>query len=84
MGKLHAAARNALPDSDFGLPAERKYPVEDKAHAANAKARASQAEHAGRITPGQEHAIDRKADHVLHDAGSPMPNTHKPGSRGFK
>jgi hypothetical protein len=41
MAKLHAAARNALPSKDFALPKERKYPIENRSHAANAKARAS-------------------------------------------
>jgi hypothetical protein len=41
MGVLHAAARKALPKSDFALPSERKYPIENRSHAANAKARAS-------------------------------------------
>lgn len=30
--KLKAAARNELPDSDFGLPEDRKYPLNDAAH----------------------------------------------------
>ena len=30
--KLKAAARNDLPDSDFGLPEDRKYPLNDAAH----------------------------------------------------
>lgn len=41
MAKLTTAARNALPDSDFAGP-NRTYPVEDKAHARNAKSRVSQ------------------------------------------
>lgn len=41
MGVLHAAARKALPSKSFALPSERKYPIEDRSHAANAKARAS-------------------------------------------
>lgn len=41
MARLTAAARNALPDSAFAGP-NRTYPVNDRAHAANAKARVSQ------------------------------------------
>lgn len=41
MAKLTAKARNALPAKDFALPKERKYPIEDASHAANAKSRAS-------------------------------------------
>lgn len=65
MPKLKAAKRNSLPSSEFGLPGERKYPVFDRSHAANAKARASQAEAAGHITPGQKAAIDAKANRKL-------------------
>ncbi len=41
MAKLTTKARKALPKSKFAGPG-RSYPVEDKAHAANAKARASE------------------------------------------
>lgn len=41
MAKLTAAARNALPARDFALPKERKYPIENRSHAANAESRAS-------------------------------------------
>lgn len=30
--KLTAAARNALPPSDFAIPSQRKYPIEDAGH----------------------------------------------------
>ena len=39
--KLTYAQRQRLPDSDFALPG-RRYPIENKAHARNALARASQ------------------------------------------
>jgi hypothetical protein len=41
MAELSTKRRNALPKSVFGLPAQRAYPMNDRAHAANAKARAS-------------------------------------------
>jgi hypothetical protein len=41
MARLTTAERNALPDSDFAGP-NRSYPVEDAAHARNAKSRVSQ------------------------------------------
>jgi hypothetical protein len=41
VAKLNAARRNALPDKDFALPG-RRYPIEDKAHASNARARVEQ------------------------------------------
>ena len=65
MADLNARKRNALPDSKFGLPSERKYPMPDKAHARNAKARASQAQNEGRITAADERKVDRKADKIL-------------------
>jgi hypothetical protein len=65
MSTLSEKQRDKLPKSEFGLPEERKYPMPDKSHARNAKARASQAQDAGRITAAEEKKIDRKADKVL-------------------
>lgn len=64
MAKLTAKARKAIPTSKFAGP-DRSYPVEDKTHARNAKARASQAANAGRISRGEEAKIDAKANRVL-------------------
>jgi hypothetical protein len=65
MATLKEKQRDKLPESKFGLPDERKYPMPDKSHARNAKARASQAQNAGRITAAEEKKIDRKADKIL-------------------
>ena len=65
MAKLTAAKRKSLPRSDFGEPGKRAYPMPDKAHARNAKARASQAVNAGRMSKGTEAKIDAKADRKL-------------------
>ena len=65
MATLTEKQRDKLPDSRFGLPEEHKYPMPDKSHARNAKARASQARNAGRITKAEESKIDRKADRIL-------------------
>lgn len=54
MAKLTSKARKALPSSAFAGP-DRSYPIEDKAHARNALARASQ--HA---SPELEASIRRK------------------------
>ena len=43
----------------------RKYPMPDAAHARNAKARASQAENAGKLSAADKKKIDSKADKVL-------------------
>jgi hypothetical protein len=66
MSDLTAKRRNSLPSSTFGLPGQRKYPMPDRSHAINAKARASQQESKGNITPGQKASIDAKANKVLH------------------
>jgi hypothetical protein len=63
--KLTAKKRKKLPKSDFGMPGERKYPMPDRRHAANAKARASQMESRGRISPSTKAKIDAKANRVL-------------------
>jgi len=65
MAKLTTKARKALPKSTFGEPGKRAYPMPDKSHAANAKARASQAVNAGRMSPSTESKIDAKANKVL-------------------
>ena len=65
MAKLTTAKKKSEPKSDFGLPEQRKYPMPDKAHARNAKARASQQKHRGKLTAAEEKKIDRKADRIL-------------------
>lgn len=65
MAKLHAAERNKLRSSTFALPKERKYPVPDKSHAANAKARATQQYNKGNLSAAQRSRINAKANRVL-------------------
>lgn len=65
MGKLKAAARNALPSSSFGEPKQRKYPMPDKSHAVNAKARATQMVKRGRLSPEAASRIRAKANSLL-------------------
>jgi hypothetical protein len=65
MAKLDTKARDKLPKKAFAEPNKRAYPVEDKSHARNAKARASQAVKAGRMGKAEEAKIDKKADSVL-------------------
>jgi hypothetical protein len=64
MSKLTTKARKALPKKDFAGPG-RSYPVENASHAKNAKARASEMEHKGRISKAEEERIDAKANKVL-------------------
>lgn len=65
MSHLKAATRNKLPKKAFGLPGERKYPMEDKAHARNAKARASEMANKGKLSRSSEARIDAKANKIL-------------------
>ena len=65
MAELKTKTRNKLPAKDFAEPDKRAYPIEDKPHARNAKARASQAVKAGRMSKAEAARIDKKADAVL-------------------
>ncbi|MGC9239764.1 MAG: hypothetical protein ACP5D5_08895 [Acidithiobacillus sp.] len=65
MAKLDSKERNALPKSVFGLPGARKYPMPDKSHAENAKARATQMVEKGKLSKADEKKIDAKADRVI-------------------
>ena len=65
MAKLTAAKRNKIPKGEFGLPGEKKYPMPDKSHARNAKSRASEMEHKGKLSASSKAKIDAKADKVL-------------------
>ena len=77
MPDLTAKKREKLPAKDFGLPEKARtkeakkesgnYPMPDKPHARNAKARAAQQEQAGNLTKKQRKRIDRKADKILDD-----------------
>lgn len=66
--KLSSKARNKLPKSDFAGPG-RSYPVNDKSHAANAKARATQQYNKGNLSSGARAKIDAKANKVLKKSG---------------
>lgn len=65
MAKLTAKKRKSLKKSEFGMPSERKFPIPDKKHAANAKSRASQQVKKGNLSPAEKAKIDAKADRVL-------------------
>ena len=65
MATLTEKNKDHMKDSTFGLPEERKYPMPDKSHARNAKARASQQVHEGNLTKSEKAKIDRKADKIL-------------------
>ncbi len=65
MAELTRKSRDKLPKSAFAEPDKRAYPIEDKHHARNAKARAGQAVNAGQISKTEAAKIDKKADAVL-------------------
>lgn len=65
MSKLTTEDREEIPKGKYALPEERKYPVEDKPHARNAKARAAQQEKAGNLSAADRKRVDAKADKVL-------------------
>lgn len=65
MAKLTVAKRKKIPKSEFGMPSERKYPMPDKSHAANAKARATQQWEKGKISSLTREHIFAKANSLL-------------------
>lgn len=64
MARLTTKQRKKLPKRDFAGPG-RSFPVEDKAHARNAKARASQQVKKGNLSRSAKRKIDAKANKVL-------------------
>lgn len=64
MAKLTTASRKKMPANKFA-GADRSYPVQDRSHAANAKARASQQYNKGNLSKSQKERIDAKANRVL-------------------
>ena len=65
MAKLNAVTRRKIPRGEFGLPGSRKYPMPDRSHAANAKARATQMVKRGKLSPAQAKKIIAKANRKL-------------------
>lgn len=77
MGDLTTKERKHLKKSQFGEPGERKYPMEDKPHARDAKARASEEEHKGNLSKSAEERIDAKADRILHEHAGKVMGKHR-------
>lgn len=69
MAVLSTKARKNLAPSKFALPGGR-FPIPDKAHAGNAKARATQGLAKGTLTPEDAAKVRHKANVVLgeHDS----------------
>lgn len=80
MAKLTPKARAKIPTKEFGLPKSRKYPMPDKSHAINAKARAEQMENKGKLSPAKKAEIDKKANKVIAKADGKRSEKAKPKS----
>jgi hypothetical protein len=75
MAGLKAKSRAHVSTENFGLPEKARsagskkesgnYPMPDRAHARNAKARATQQYKAGKLSKTEKERIHRKADKVL-------------------
>jgi hypothetical protein len=65
VAELSGKKRKKLASSTFGLPEERKYPMPDKAHAANAKARVTQQVKKGNISSSEAAKVRAKANRIL-------------------
>jgi hypothetical protein len=65
MARITAAKRKRLPKSSFGLPGKRAYPMHDRRHAANAKARAKQQLNKGKLSRSSYNRIVAKANRKL-------------------
>ena len=64
MAELTTKARKKIPTGEFAGP-DRSYPIPDKSHAANAKARATQMVKAGKLSPSTAAKIKAKANKKL-------------------
>src|SRR5579859_4575527 len=65
--RLTYQERKKLPSSAFAIPSQRKYPMQDKAHARNAKARAAQF-----ASKSVEKKVDAKANKKLYGGRKPL------------
>lgn len=65
MARLTAKQRKKVPASEYGLPAQGKYPMPDKAHAINAKARATQMVKKRKLSPSAAAKIKAKANRII-------------------
>lgn len=63
--KLDSQARKTMPKSEFAIPAQKKYPINDKIHAQLAKGRATQMFNKGKLSASERAKIHAKADRVL-------------------
>lgn len=64
MAKLTSKERKRIPSKDFAGP-HRSYPVEDRSHAVNAKARSTEMWEKGKISKSEMQRIHSKANERL-------------------
>ena len=83
MAKLTTKKRDSLPEGKFARPAQRKYPIPVKAHAAKAKARAEQQLEKGKISKPTRNRIDAAANRVL-DEGAKSKSKAKTKPKGAR
>ena len=69
MATLTAKARKKIPSSKFALSG-RRYPIENRRHAADAKARATEEVAAGKLSSADAATVRRKANRVLGESGA--------------
>lgn len=81
MAKITTKKRNALPKSAFADPANRAYPVHDKAHADNAMARLEQQK--GSMSPAKYASIKRRIRAAQRRFGE-SPAAKTKGTKGAK
>jgi hypothetical protein len=62
---LTTETRKKIPKKKFGLPGQKKYPMPDREHAANAKARATQMWETGKLSGSSREKIFAKANSIL-------------------
>jgi len=65
MAELTTKKRQSLRTGQFALPGVRKYPVHDRSHAANAKARSTQMFKAGKLSKSSKDKVHARANAVL-------------------
>jgi hypothetical protein len=65
MAKLRARTRKRLSKRSFALPGSRRYPIHDRRHAANAKARSTQQYRAGKISKSTKNKVHAAANRKL-------------------
>lgn len=64
-GRLTARRRRSIPKSKFALPGKRKFPVDTRKRAANAKARATQQMNRGKISRSTRDKVHAAANRRL-------------------